>query len=84
MAIVFLMAPAVEAQSTTNPPGSVQGVFGTGAPPNPGRTTQQLSAWFDLGGGYDRNLLEPRTLALAISGEGNNNSQFPLVPRCTM
>lgn len=53
---VLWAAPGAHAQSTTNPPGAVRGLFGGGAPPSPGRTTQQVSTWFDIGGGYDRNL----------------------------
>lgn len=46
---------AAAAQSMTGPPGSVRGLFGAGGPPSPGRTTQQVSTWFDIGGGHDRN-----------------------------
>lgn len=53
--LVTGVVPAAEAQSMTSPPGSVRGVFGADGPPSPGRTTQQISTWFDLGGGYDSN-----------------------------
>lgn len=43
------------AQSATSPPGSVQGLVAGGDAPNPARTSQQLSLWFDFGGGYDQN-----------------------------
>jgi len=50
-----LMTSAAAAQSTTSPPGAVRGVFGADGPPSPARTTQQVSTWLDLGGGYDEN-----------------------------
>lgn len=50
------MAAPVEAQSTTSAPGAVRGVFGADGPVGPARTTQQLSAWFDVGGGFDENV----------------------------
>ncbi len=50
-----VMVSSTTAQSAMNPPGSVRGLFGGEGPPNPGRTSQQVSAWFDLSGGYDQN-----------------------------
>ena len=54
--LVTVTVPEAGAQSTTSPPGSVRGLFGAEGPPSPGRTTQQISTWFDFGGGYDQNL----------------------------
>jgi hypothetical protein len=57
------------AQSMTSPPGSVRGLFGADGPPSPGRTTQQISTWFDLAGGYDQNLdLSGSTGATDVEG----------------
>ena len=54
--LASVMAPTAEAQSTTSAPGAVRGVLGFDGPPSPARTTQQMSMWFDLGGGYDQNI----------------------------
>ena len=53
--LVSIGAQEAGAQSTTSPPGSIRGLMGGEGAPNPGRTTQQISTWFDLGGGYDQN-----------------------------
>lgn len=54
--LASLLMPAAEAQSTASPPGAVRGVFGASGPPSPARTTQQVSTWLDLGGGYDQSV----------------------------
>jgi hypothetical protein len=51
----LLASAATSAQTLTNPPGTVRGVFGGEGPANPAVTSQQLSTWFDLSGGYDNN-----------------------------
>lgn len=51
-----MMPTSAAAQTTGSPPGAVRGLFGGGSPPSPGRSTQQVSLWFDLGGGYDQDL----------------------------
>jgi len=58
MAAGLMVWPMVcdgEAQTFTSPPGSTRGLFGGDVAPNSARSSQQLAAWFDLGGGYDDN-----------------------------
>lgn len=52
--MTVVMVSTAAAQSTTNPPGAVGGLFGVDGPVSQVRTTQQLSTWFDIGGGYDQ------------------------------
>lgn len=50
-----LPTPAAHAQIPTNAPGSVRGVLGDDGIVNPARTTQQVSVWTDLSGGFTRD-----------------------------
>ena len=63
------------AQAMTSPPGTVRGLFGGEVSPNPARTSQQVSTWFDIGAGYDNNLddgdLPPES---TVSGYGQTMS----------
>lgn len=52
----------------TGAPGAVRGLFGGISPPEPDSASQQVSTWFDLGGGYDRNVDRTGVRPLAVDG----------------
>jgi hypothetical protein len=54
--MLALVCVDASAQSQATPPGTLRGLFGGGQRPNPARSSQQVSAWFDVGAGIDDSL----------------------------
>lgn len=57
VAIPFMFAGQLSAQSQTSPPGTVRGLFGGDSPQGATRTTHQVSTWFDVGAGFDKSVV---------------------------